>query len=171
MKGFFLTYVGFFIFVLTVLVTQHHASAQVSSSVALKNYREMFAVKQGQSVDGTILIAPSDSVENVPNNTTVPNHLRNLRVFVSIDNEGMPILYLEKSKPHLYYTVQGSFVVPYNKKIFKWTDPVTITFSATGTDNAYRMFSVNVHTLSATSSELKTNNISQNIPYVATDME
>ncbi len=154
MKRFFLIYVGFFIFVTTFLLTKHHASAQVSSHMPLENYREMFAVKQGRSLDGGMLIAATHEVKNVPNNAKVPNHLRNLRVFVSIDNAGMSALYLEQSKPHAFYVIRGPFDVSFNKKAFKWTAPTTLTFSATGTDDVYRMFSMNMHTLSWTSSQL-----------------
>lgn len=171
MKRFFLTYVGFFIFVTTFLITQHRASAQVSSSSPVQNYREMFAVKQGSSLDGGMLITISPEVKNVPNNAKVPNHLRNLRVFTSVDGAGIPMLYLEQSKPHVFYTVQGVFEVPFNKKLFKWTDLTTLTFSATGTDDMYRKFSVNFHTLTWSSSQLEAKNIPQNLPDGANDIE
>lgn len=171
MKHFFLTYVGFFIFVATFLLTEHHASTQVSSHTPLQNYREMFAVKQGHSSNGNILITQSLEVINVPNNAKVPNHLRNLRVFTSFDNMRIPVLYLEQSKPHAFYSIQGPFLISFNKKVLKWTDPTTFTFSATGTDNVYRKFSVNVHTLSSTSSPVGVNTIAQNLTDVTTDVQ
>ena len=173
MKRFFLTYVGFFIFLTTFFITQHHASAsgQTSLRSSVQDYRKMFVVKQGRSLDGSILITESSNVKNVPNNAKVPNHLRNLRAFASVDGVGTPVLYLEQSKPHSFYAIRGPFAVPFEKKVFKWTNPTTLTFSATGTDDVYRTFSVNIHTLAWNSSQLGANNISHNLSDGATDVE
>ena len=176
MRRFFLTYVGFFIFLTTFFLTQHHANVNAQSSLRssnqdLQDYREMFVVKQGRSLDGGMLISASSDVKNVPSNAKVPNHLRNLRVFASIDAANVPVLYLEQSKPHAFYTIRGPFEVPFEKKVFKWADSTTLTFSATGTDDAYRRFSVNIHTLSWSASQLGVNNVSRNLSDNATDVE
>ena len=170
MERFFFTYVGIFIFMMTFLLMQHHANAQVSPRMLLENYREMFAVKQGHSLDPGMSIMLRHNVNNVPNNMKVSNHVRNLRVFISVDNAGMPVLYLEQSKPHSFYVIRGPFDSSFNKKVFKWTDPTTLSFSATGTDDTYRMFSINVHTLSWTSSQLEAKDALQNSPDGATDL-
>ncbi len=171
MKRYFLTYVGFFIFVTTLLITQHHARAEASSIATLQNYRDMFAVKQGSSVDGGVHVDISPQVNNVSNNMKVPNHVRNLRVFASHDAQKIPVLYLEQSKPHVFYTVRGPFEVPFNKNVFKWTDQATLSFSATGTDDIYQKYTINMHTLSWSAAQLGTKNITLDLSDGATDVE
>ena len=147
MSRFVITYVSFFIFLATLLVSQHYLPAGISTDAPLHDYREMFYVKQGSSVDGAMLIKATSDVPLVANNIKLANHIRNLRVFVAVDRIGTPALYLEQAKPHTFYVIAGPFVPSRAKALYRWTAPTTLSFYATGTNDVYQLFSVNVHEL------------------------
>ncbi len=147
MSRFVITYVSFFIFIGTLLVSQRYLSAGVSTDVSLRDYREMFYVKQGSSVDGVISIKLTSDVPQVANNIKLANHIRNLRVLVAADHVGIPTLYLEQAKPHAFYVIAGPFVPSSSKALYAWTAPTTLSFYATGTNDVYQRFNVNVHEL------------------------
>lgn len=151
MSRFFITYVSFFIFIGTLLVSQHYHRTGVSTDIPLREYREMFYVKQGSSADGVISIKIAPDVPRVANNIKLANHIRNLRIFTAVDSVGIPALYLEQAKPHAFYTIAGPFVPNNAKALYKWTAPTVLSFYATATNDVYQRFNINVHDLTWTS--------------------
>ncbi len=147
MSRFFITYVSFFIFLATLLVSEHYLPASISTEAQLHDYREMFYVKQGSSVDGAMLIKATSDVPRVANNIKLANHIRNLRVFVAADRVGTPALYLEQAKPHAFYVIAGPFLPSKTKALYTWTAPTTLSFYATSTNDVYQRFNLNVHEL------------------------
>lgn len=147
MKRLFITYVSFFIFIGTLLVSQRYIPAGISTDTPLHAYREMFYVKQGSSVDGVMSIKAASDVPQVANNIKLANHIRNLRVFVAADRVGTATLYLEQAKPHAFYVIAGPFVPSSPKVLYRWTALTTLSFYATGTNDVYQRFNINVHEL------------------------
>jgi hypothetical protein len=114
--------------------------------------RETPLVRAGLSNDGKLFIIHDTPGENIPSNTKVSDHHRDIRAFV-VSQNNVPVLYLEEANDRKTFAVRGKDILP-ERESLKWVGPTTLTFVSTNTDGSFERYVFDVRRLTDESEKL-----------------
>jgi len=119
---------------------------RVSPETKLSIHRETHRVTVGRSSDGMLSISQVTDVPSAPMQERYANRTRTLRAHIASNNSGIPTIYLETSRPHNFYVIDGAFTVSPKASALTWIASTKLLFYGVINGTPAR-FTVDVHDL------------------------